>query len=404
MSQCWSMKLSALIVCAGMLLVAAQAAGQEARTLDRHLASRILGGERTVTISLPENYDIARRRYPVVYLLDGELRPLFNITVSATAFDLQLDAIDHAIPPHIVVAIVQKDRGLEFGRSADSFLQFLKAELIPTVDREFRTNPVRILVGHSLAGRFAIEALCRGGRTFSAAIAISPAITDSADLRKVTACLMERVRADSGRLTHLFLSSGNRIKDATEAHFRPYHLALRSWLADSATSSLRWKFLDLPDVSHSQTPYFSIPDAVWFVNDRAIWDLPPPTIDSLFAGTRAPDAAINGFYSTLSGRVGFAVPVDSKWLRILAVLQGSKGQWPAAISAARRAVELYPEDIEAHLTLADVLARSGDKPAAKRALEDAMQIVTKLAGPDRIRSERLELLRRRLQALAPEFH
>ena len=395
------MKLSALIVCAGIPLVAAQVEAQEARTLDRHLASRILGEERTITISLPENYDIARRRYPVVYLLDGELRPLFHITVSVTAFDLQLDAIDHAIPPHIVVAIEQKNRGVELGRSADSFLQFLKAEVIPTVDREFRTSPVRILVGHSIAGRFAIDGLCRGGRTFSAAIAISPAITDSADLRQVTACVKERVRADSGRLTHLFLSSGNRIKDATEAHFRPYHLALRAWLADSAPSSLRWKFLDLPDVSHSQTPYFSIPDGVWFVNDRAVWDLPPPTIDSLFAGTRAPDAAINEFYSRLSGRVGFAVPVDSKWLRILAVLQGSKGQWQAAISTARRAVDLYPEDIEAHLTLADVLARSGDRPAAKRALEDAMQIATKLAGPERIRSERLELLRRRLQALAP---
>jgi predicted alpha/beta superfamily hydrolase len=394
-----SPRKAALIAWAGIALVAAHVAGQEARTLDRHLASRILGEERTITINLPANYDIARRRYPVVYLLDGEQRPLFNITVAATAFDLQLDAIDHAIPPHIVVGIEQRSRGVEFGRSADPFLQYLKEEVVAGIDREFRTSPLRILVGHSLAGRFAIEALCGGGRTFAAAIAISPAITDSAGLRQVIACLIERARADSGRLTHLFLSSGNRIKDATEAQFRPYQLALRAWLADSAPSSLRWKFLDLPDVSHSQTAYFSIPDAVWFVHHRAIWDLPQPTIDSLFAGAREPDAVINEFYSGLSSRVGFAVPVDSKWLRILAVLEGSKGRWAEAIAAARRAVELYPEDMETHLTLADALARSRDRPAARKALEAAVRIATRLAGPERIRSERLALLRRRLQAL-----
>ena len=389
---------SPLIVCAWVALVAGHVAGQETRTIDRHLASRILAEERPITINLPANYYIARRRYPVVYLLDGEQRALFNLTVAATAFDFQLDAIDHAIPPHIVVGIEQKERGVEFNGPADRFLQFLQAEVVAEVDRDYRASPLRILVGHSLAGRFAIDALCRGRRTFSAAIAISPAISDSASLREVIGCLAERARADSGRLTHLFVSSGNRMKDATEAQFRPYQLALRAWLADSAPSSLRCKFLDLPDVSHSQTPYFSIPDAVWFVHHRAVWDLPQPTIDSLFAGTRGADATINEFYSALSSRVGYAVPVDSKWLRVLAVLEGSKGRWRTAIAAARRAVELYPEDMEAHLTLADVLSRSGDRPAARKALEAAVRIATKLAGPDR--SERLALLRRRLQALA----
>jgi predicted alpha/beta superfamily hydrolase len=379
--------------------VAAHLTAQEARKVDRHIASRVLGQERTVTIGLPANYGIARRRYPAVYLLDGEQRVLLDLTIAVTAFDWRLDAIDHAMPPHIVVGIEQTDRGVEFGRSRAPFLRFLTEEVVPGIEREFRTNPLRILIGHSLAGRFAIEALCRGGRTFAAAVAISPAIADSADLRRVTACLRERAQADSGRLTQLFLSSSNRTKDGTEEQFRPYHLALRAWLADSAPPSLRWTFLDLPDASHSQTPYFSIPDAMWFVHHRAIWELPPPTIDSLFAGTRAAEAAIDDFYSTLSSRVGFIVPVDSKWLYVLAEFDGSQGRWAAAIAAARRAVELYPEDIDAHLTLANVLARSGDKRAARNALEVARHIAERLAGSERTRSDLVALVRRELEAL-----
>ena len=178
--------------------------------------------------------------------------------------------------------------------------------------------------------------------------------------------MTERAQADSGRLTQLFLSSSNRTKDGTEEQFRPYHLALRAWLADSAPPSLRWTFLDLPDASHSQTPYFSIPDAMWFVHHRAIWELPPPTIDSLFAGTRAAEAAIDDFYSTLSSRVGFI---------------------------------LYPEDIDAHLTLANVLARSGDKRAARNALEVALHFAERLAGSERTRSDLVALVRRELEAL-----
>src|SRR5258706_12079391 len=161
------LKPLAIVACLGFPLVG-QVAAQESRKVERHLTSRILGEERTITIDLPANYDIARRRYPVLYLLDGEQRALFDLTVAATAFDLQLDAIDHAIPPHIVVGIEQKNRGVEFGKSAVPFFQFIKDDVVAGVDREFRTSPLRILVGHSLAGRFAIEALCQGCRMFSA--------------------------------------------------------------------------------------------------------------------------------------------------------------------------------------------------------------------------------------------
>ena len=383
-------KPGAFIIGLMLSLIATKVAAQEGRTVERHIASRVLAERRTVKVNIPENYDIARRRYPVLYLLDGEQRALFDLTVATAAFNFQLDAIDHAMPSHIVVGIEQKARGVEFGKAADSFMRFVTDEMVRGIDREFRSGPLRIIAGHSLAGRFAIESLCRGSRTFSAVIAISPAIGDSASLQKIISCLTERARTDSGRVTHLFLSSGNRVKDGTEAQFRPYHLALRDWLASSAPSNIRWKFLDLPDVSHSQTPLRSIPDALAFIHDRSVWEPVPGTLDSLFAGKRVPDSTIDDFYSLLSSRAGYKVPIESKWLRIIAIIQSSQGRSTAAISTARRAIELYPEDIEAYITLADVLAQSGNKPGARKILEDALVVATRLAGSERARRERAE--------------
>ena len=377
---------------------ALDAAAQEPRTVERHIASRVLAEQRRINVYVPANYDLARRRYPVLYLLDGEQRALFDLTVAAAAFDFQLDAIDHAMPSHIIVGIEQKARGVEFGKSAGSFQRFVTDEVVAQADREFRTSPFRIIAGHSLAGRFAIESLCRS-RSFSAVIAISPAIADSASLQKIISCLKERAAADSGRVTHIFMSSGNRIKDATEAQFRPYHLALRDWLVSSAPPNIRWKFLDLPDVSHSQTPLRSIPEALAFIHDRSAWEPEPGLLDSLFAGKRAPDSAIDDFYARLSNRAGFKVPIESKWLRIIAIVQGSQGKTTEAISTARRAVELYPEDIETYFTLADLLAQSGNKVSAKTVLETALAIAPRLAGSQRARSERAAVVRRKIATM-----
>ena len=58
---------------------------------------------------------------------------------------------------------------------ADRFRRFLEEELVPYVDTHFRTQPFRILAGHSHGGLFAIHALLSGD-AFDAFIASSPSL------------------------------------------------------------------------------------------------------------------------------------------------------------------------------------------------------------------------------------
>ena len=61
------------------------------------------------------------------------------------------------------------------------FLRFLKQELIPLIDQEYRTDPAkRILVGHSHGGGFALFAMLQEPELFRTYIASSPSL-DYAD-------------------------------------------------------------------------------------------------------------------------------------------------------------------------------------------------------------------------------
>ncbi len=109
--------------------------------------SEILGRDRHVEIWLPpgyyENPDV---RYPVLYMSDGQ--NLFDPRIANTGVDWGVDEAvvrlveKGAMPPIIVVgAWSTDDRGREYSpwHGAPEYARFLVEELMPRVDREFRT-------------------------------------------------------------------------------------------------------------------------------------------------------------------------------------------------------------------------------------------------------------------------
>ena len=216
------------------------------------IPSKILGEERVVHVSLPLNYGVARRRYETTYLLDGHVRQFFDITVAAAGYDVVADLQhDYATPPQIVVGVDQIDRGADLGRNQELFTRFLVEELIPYIDREFRTNRYRTLIGHSLGGRFALMTFCRAPGVFPAVIAISAAGGDSTSADAVTRCLSTAFNAPGTALRQLVLSAGDqepRVIQGMErlaiSSARMHHLTgggRRSKVRASATPTRRWR-------------------------------------------------------------------------------------------------------------------------------------------------------------------
>lgn len=110
--------------------------------------SAVLGLARHVEIWLPPGYDSASAtRYPVLYMHDGQ--NLFDPRIANTGVDWGVDeAISRlvergVIPPVIVVGVWSSpQRGEEYSpwHRAPDYARFLIEELMPRVDREFRTE------------------------------------------------------------------------------------------------------------------------------------------------------------------------------------------------------------------------------------------------------------------------
>jgi len=349
------------------------AAAQPAQSKSYAIQSKVLGEARRIRVALPANYALAKQRYPVIYLLDGHVRAFFDVTVASAAYDLLGDLREYAIPPQIVVAIEHKDRGADLGRNADLFMRYLTEEVAPFVEKQFRALPYRILVGHSLGGRYALMASCRAPGFFPSVVAISPGGGDSTSYRAMTDCLRADWRASKGMLRQLFVSSGEREQRIDEGAKR-----LRAFLRDSAPASVRWQYLDGPGLAHTETPYVGIPAGIKFTWDRSVWEMPVARGDSIINAKGDSDAMLARWYADLSARVGTTIPVSPKWLELASAAQHRQGALDAAERTARRLVAEYPDYLAGYGRLTDVLMANRDFAGARKVLEDAVRICGRL--------------------------
>ena len=163
--------------------------------------SSILDENRTCLISVPDSYhnSAEQKKYPVMILLDGSTH--FKTAAGIVHFMSSDRNRNHLMPETIIVAIENVDRERDFtvtkiqttrpntmggGRN---FLSFIETELIPYLDEHYRTEPYRLLAGHSLGGLLTVNAYMDEHSIFNAFLAIDPSIwwDDQMMLEKVNA-------------------------------------------------------------------------------------------------------------------------------------------------------------------------------------------------------------------------
>jgi len=223
------------------------------------IQSGILKRPRSLTIVKPDGYDDGTEHYPVLYLLDGESN--FEFTAAIVHFLSD----NERMPEMIVVAIDSGDvsqrthdltppteneienRFSPGTGGADAFLTFMSDELLPYVERNYRTRPYKILIGHSFGGLFAIHALATRPTLFNAYIAIDPTAgwNNEAEIARLKHLFSELkdLQAD------LFITAANDLGEAT-----PDVQRLAAALEGNKLKSFRWKFEWMKDETHSSIP------------------------------------------------------------------------------------------------------------------------------------------------------
>ncbi len=142
--------------------------------------SQILDEDRLLFVHLPRGYEDTQLAYPVLYLLYVDI---YNYFADAVIITEKLGGTGE-IPPVIIIGVANtnryrdllpiKTRGRSEAGGAENFLRFLEEELIPHVDKTYRTKNFRILAGPQAAAVFSLYALITKPRLFNAFLSENP--------------------------------------------------------------------------------------------------------------------------------------------------------------------------------------------------------------------------------------
>ncbi len=147
----------------------------------RMVHSHVLDEDRLLIIHLPREYGDTQLNYPVLYLLYGQ--DINNYFAEAAIITEKLGGTGE-IPPIIVIGVANtnryrdnlpaKIRGRSDSGGADNFLRFFEEELIPFVDKNYRTKNFRILAGPQAGAVFGLYSLITKPGLFRAVLSENP--------------------------------------------------------------------------------------------------------------------------------------------------------------------------------------------------------------------------------------
>jgi len=154
------------------------------------IQSKELNEKRILNIYLPEGYNPDEAtKYPVIYLLDGSADEDF-IHISGLVQFNSFEWINQ-VPKSIVVGIATVDRKRDFtfpttvekdkirfpatGHS-DQFIAFIEKELQPFIEKKYKTNDSKTIIGQSLGGLLGTEILLKKPTLFNKYVIVSPSL------------------------------------------------------------------------------------------------------------------------------------------------------------------------------------------------------------------------------------
>lgn len=345
---------------------AAQSAGN-----DLSFASKTLGESRRYAVHLPASYSTnVQARYPVLYVTDAQTH--FEHIISTVNFLARNDRI----PEMIVVGLwTEADRtrdltptrgGLvgpqgfrKFPTSGGSgeFSTFLLEELIPHVEKNFRTRPYRVLAGHSFGGLLVMHMLATAPDSFNGYIAASPVLTWDRDL--VERELKSLTAARKHLMRDLFFTMGNEEGPMVEGFRR-----LEKQLKANAPEGFRWSSMYLGDDDHG-----SVVLPTYYHGLRSIFSDWKYTLSPT---TKLED--LEEHFARVTKRLGYETLPPEYIVNRLGYQFVGTNNLEDAVRVFKRNVELYPQSANVYDSLGEIYEKQGNLALARDAYANAVAV------------------------------
>lgn len=225
-----------------------------------------LGYKRTLLAYLPPSYSRGQRRYPVLYMHDGQ--NLFDAATAYGGLEWQVDETMEALSGEGLEAIVvglyhggnrrlAEYNPFPFGRweaCGDQHVAFLVETVKPLIDASFRTRPGRAhtgVLGSSMGGLISLYAFFRRPDVFGLVGALSPAFW------MARGAIYEYVRSAAFASGKIYLDNGVNENDA-----RP----MVALLKEKGYPERALKYVADADGAHTESAWAKrLPDALRFL-------------------------------------------------------------------------------------------------------------------------------------------
>jgi predicted alpha/beta superfamily hydrolase len=328
------------------------------------------------------------KRYPVLYLLDGDAH-FHSVTGLLQILGTGINGT-FVLPEMIVVAIPNTNRTRDMtptrtDRGADgkpqpalaasggmaNFLAFIQTELIPRIERDYRTAPYRVFVGHSLGGITTIDALYTMPEAFNAYVAIDPSLWW--DNRVLLKQARERFSKPGLAGRALFVGQANTISpgDTTlNVHFNSI-IQFNSILETFNQSGLRYSYKYYPNDSHGSVPMLAEYDALRFIFDA--YNL------SLAEAIERP-AYLPDHFARASAALGYKIDPPEAMVDVIGHVALGRDT-TAALQLLEMNTTLYPTSANAVASLGDVWLAKKDTTKAVGYYEKALAMRPGLRRP-----------------------
>jgi predicted alpha/beta superfamily hydrolase len=337
------------------------------------LHSKATGRAYVISVSLPDGYASGARRYHTLYVLDGK-----NGFLLHTAF--YRITHDDSLAPMIIVGIAWKqanyfaptnDRELDFtptriggidsaySGGAPHFARFLSEELFPFIEKRFRTDGDRGIIGYSFGGLFAAYALVEHPQLFHRyGIGSAPVDWDKSLLfRRLSATSGEGAQGDA--IVYMSIGGGEsnyrrvmfRFADSLRVHFPRMRVAMAV----------------LDSLKHN-------PIIPGYLAMRALYVIPSAR-DGLLQSARAGGAdSVIARYRVMKASEGALWVFDENQLNDVGYWLLENGRPQDAARVFKLNTEEYPKGWNAFDSLGEAYLAVGDTASAIRSYRRSIQL------------------------------
>ncbi len=340
--------------------------------VDDSLFSKILNEERQLVIQLPVSYQQnSDAKYPILYLLDGPSN------ISHTASTLGFISSKRMAPESIIVGIANTNRTRDLtptqlkdengtkGGGGDKFLDFIELELMPHINKKYRTESYSMIAGHSLGGLLVIHSLQSRPHLFQAHFAFSPSLwwDDGVTVKTSKEFFTKTKKLKNS----LYMNLGNEDGDMKKAFDE-----LGSFLKSNKTASFDFKTERFGNETHGSIPFLGQYHA--YRNLFTLWDLDFSKVEG------DPAIAIDAHQKALVEHYGYKVNRREKLTNDAGYfyLYGKK-EIETAIALFTSNTKNFPESGNAHDSLADAYDINGQLKEAIKQMELALKLTDESA-------------------------